>query len=223
MEALKFDEVWEDIYSRGEQLNQYPFDSVVSFLMRHSSGQDRKRIRVLELGCGAGNNLWAAAREGFQVIGIDASHAAISFAQKRFENEKLNGTFHVANFVDLPIEDGAVDVVIDRAALNQVPHSVAKLAIREAKRVLSANGIIYSEIYSNETRLQGSRVDGCYEHVVGGLLSGIGQVATYSRGEIEKLFSPEFDLVSMRHRLEEEVVAAGEMLATWMVQGRKND
>lgn len=222
MEGLEFDEVWEDIYTRGEQLNQYPFDSVVSFLMRQCSGKERRQIRVLELGCGAGNNLWAAAREGFKVVGIDASRAAISYAQKRFQEEKLSGAFYVANFVDLPIEDGTVDIVIDRAALNQVPHSVAKHAIREAQRVLLPGGVIYSEIYSDESRLKGTRVDGCYEQVASGLLSGIGQVATYSKDEIEKLFSPEFEIFSMRHRLEEEVVNTSEALATWLIQGRKN-
>ena len=37
--------------------------------------------RILEVGCGMGNNLWFAAREGCRVSGLDAVESAIRFAR----------------------------------------------------------------------------------------------------------------------------------------------
>ena len=78
--------VGKNIYSHGQQLNRYPFDSVVSFVYgfcpKQKSPEDTD---VVEIGCGAGNNLWFAAREGFSVSGVDASPSAIHFAKTFFE------------------------------------------------------------------------------------------------------------------------------------------
>src|SRR5512136_2850072 len=95
-----FDRIWEDdIYSKGQQLNRYPFDIAVSFIYRnYPRHKSRHDVRILEVGCGAGNNLWFAAREGFLVAGIDASESAIAYARKRFAEEGLKGTLLVAEF-----------------------------------------------------------------------------------------------------------------------------
>jgi len=101
MTNINPDPIWEsEIYSQGHHLNRYPFDAVVSFLFRYRPrDKPREQTDVLEIGCGAGNNLWFAAREGFRVAGIDGSESAISFAQKRFESEKLSGDLRVGNFL----------------------------------------------------------------------------------------------------------------------------
>ena len=74
-----FDAIWERLYQAGgRHRNRYPFDSVVQFVFRHRPKDvPVNEVRILEVGCGAGNNLWFAALEGFQVTGIDASETAI--------------------------------------------------------------------------------------------------------------------------------------------------
>ncbi len=83
--------IWEKkIYGQGQHLNRYPFENVVTFICRnYPRDKERKEINVLEVGCGSGNNLWFAAREGFSVTGIDDSKSAINYAKERFKNENL--------------------------------------------------------------------------------------------------------------------------------------
>src|SRR6266536_3320200 len=115
------DPAWErDIYGAGRQLNRYPFDAVVSFVFANAPAKPRSETKILEIGCGAGNNLWFAAREGFAVTGIDTSPSAIAYARDRFRSERLAGEFHVAPFSSLPFPDDRFDLVIDRAAVSYV-------------------------------------------------------------------------------------------------------
>lgn len=83
MSERHFDVSWEDLYSKGRMLNRYPHDRVVSIAFKYfGSVKNRANVRILDLGCGAGNNSWFFAREGFDVTGIDASETAIKFARK---------------------------------------------------------------------------------------------------------------------------------------------
>jgi 2-polyprenyl-3-methyl-5-hydroxy-6-metoxy-1,4-benzoquinol methylase len=123
--------VWEqEVYGRGRQLNRYPYHAVVSFVFRSFGNvADRSSVRLLELGCGAGNNLWFAAREGFDVAGIDGSVTAIGFAKERFAQDELRGDLRVGCFSALPWEDDSFDAVIDRGALTCVRRSVIENAL----------------------------------------------------------------------------------------------
>ena len=82
-------EIWEDIFQNNEW-GKYPSLAVVRFVARNFyKVPNRKDIRILELGCGTGANLWYCAREGFSVIGLDGSKTAINRMIDRFEKENL--------------------------------------------------------------------------------------------------------------------------------------
>ena len=58
---------WEDqIYSKGLQLNRYPFDSVVSTVLRAKPSLPVP-LTALDLGSGTGNHLKFFAENGFDV------------------------------------------------------------------------------------------------------------------------------------------------------------
>ena len=91
---------------------KYPWDAVVSFVFRHARHIEKanKDIHILEVGCGTGSNVWFAAREGFNVAGIDGSSIAISMLQQRFASEGLQGNFKVALFEKIPFSDNVFDM-----------------------------------------------------------------------------------------------------------------
>jgi len=63
--------------------------------------------RVLEVGCGSGVFLRAAADRGAEVTGVDASEALIELARERVPEADLR----VADMQFLPFEDDSFDVV----------------------------------------------------------------------------------------------------------------
>ena len=77
-------QTWQDIYSAGEQLNKYPYDFIVSSFYRYRSENNNDTpIKVLDLGCGAGNHALFCAENGAEVLAVDYSRAALDVVMQR--------------------------------------------------------------------------------------------------------------------------------------------
>lgn len=218
--------IWESIYSEGRSLNRYPFDSVVQFIYRnYSRAKPRAETKILEIGCGAGNNLWFAAREGFTVYGIDSSPSAIEYAQKRFADEGLRGDFRVADFITLPFEDVTFDFVLDRAALTYSTTSDAVGTIAEMRRVLLPGGKFFFNPYSDHhSSLVSGKPgpDGLTVDISGGTLTGIVPVRFFGKREILGMFGAGWKVVSLRHmELTEELETLYNNHAEWILIAEK--
>lgn len=196
--------IWEnDIYSQGKHLNLYPYDSVVSFVFRHAPrDRERKEVKILEIGCGAGNNLWFAAREGFSVSGVDGSASAIEFAKRRFRGEKLEADLRVGDFTRLPFGDAGFDMVIERGSLVCVGFSAARRAVQEVYRVLKPGGFFFSNPYSNRDSSAHSGQDmgdGLHHRISEGLLTGVGPLCFYEARDVLGLFAAGWNFKSVQH------------------------
>jgi len=193
MSTQTFDPIWNELYGCGEGLNKYPWDAVVSFVFRnYPRNKAREEVRILEIGCGTASNLWFAAREGFQVAGVDGSISAIEFARKRFADEGLVADLRVADFTSLPFADETFDLVIDRAALSCCGLSAAKAAVSEVRRILVPRGRFFCNPYSDThgSRVSGRPVsDGLTIEISNGTLAGVGQLCFYDQAQLEQLFS----------------------------------
>jgi arsenite methyltransferase len=107
-----------------------------------SAADIRPGMVVLDLGSGAGNDVFIAAKEvgetGF-VYGVDMTDSMI---KKANENKaKLgfrNVEFRLGEIENLPIDTGSVDVVISNCVLNLVPDKAKAFA--EIHRVLKPGG-----------------------------------------------------------------------------------
>ncbi len=218
---------WEDeVYGRGRHLNRYPHHAVVGFMMRHyGMRSERGEVRVCELGCGTGNNLWFAAREGFTVFGIDGAATAIEYARRRFAREHLNGEFAVGDFARLPWTSASMDVVLDRGALAHAPLHTIEAALAEAQRVLKPGGRMLSvNLYAPEHagRSFGQHLgENTYGRFSGGYFAGVGHVHFAPRDEVEALFSRRFAVRRLVHTLERDVVSGEIVDAFWRVECEK--
>jgi len=222
------DPVWENaIYSRGRQFNRYPYDCVVSFVYRHApKDKPSGEVRILEVGCGAGNNLAFAAREGFSVAGIDASPSAIAQARQRFDEENLHGDLRVGDFSTLPFDDGSFDLAIDRAAITCVGRSAAYAAVAEVHRVLRPGGCFLFNPYSaahSSARFGRHGDDGLVDNITGGTLQGVGHICFYSRDDVHELFSRGWSLVSIEHlRIDQMLGSAAGSHCEWRVVAQRD-
>lgn len=225
MERPSVKEEWDAIYRSGKQVNRYPFDSVVAFVFRYSpKDRERRDVKILEVGCGCGNNLWFAAREGFDVYGFDGSPTAIDLARQRFDGEGLRGAFAVAEFTRMPYKDGVFDMVIDRGALCCVSFDDCVKAINEIRRVLSPGGLFFFTPYSDRhTSSLGDNPSEEYFEPVRGTLVDNGKISFFSRSRVCSLMK-NFKILSMLHTEEESVLDGGaDRLAYWTVIGKKNE
>jgi ubiquinone/menaquinone biosynthesis C-methylase UbiE len=218
--------VWEAIYEEGRSLNRYPFDQVVSFLYRnYSRSKTRAETKILEIGCGAGNNLWFAAREGFTVTGVDSSPSAIEYAQKRFNQDGLKGDLRVADFLNLPFDTGTFDFVIDRASLTCSTFESAQKTVAEIQRVLIPNGMFFFNPYSDHDTSYVSgkpSSDGRTVDIREGTKVGVGAIYFYSKRDIFRLFSEGWKLISLRHlELMEELEPFYSCHAEWIAIAEK--
>jgi SAM-dependent methyltransferase len=217
-----FDPVWEEIYSEGRQLNRYPYSNVVSFLYRYRR-RDGQPSSVVEVGFGGGNNLWFAAREGFQVSGVEGSPSAVRFAKERFAAEGLGGDLRQGDFTQLPFPAETFDLAIDRAALSQTGRTSCAQAVAEIYRVLKPGGTFYSELYSDRGTSRGQPgPDGTLVDIEGPY-PGVGQMRFCSRRDIADLFA-QFRIESLIHVEEAELGQPPfEVGAYWCTIARKPD
>jgi len=98
--------------------------------------------RVLDLGSGAGFDVFLAARQvgpsGF-VIGVDMTPEMVERARANAAKVGLaHVDFRLGDIEQLPVDDGAVDVIISNCVINLAPNKEA--VFREAYRVLAPGG-----------------------------------------------------------------------------------
>lgn len=211
MNNSKFGKHWESIYSHGDQCNRYPYDSVVTFVHRY---RDRtlapENTCILEVGCGAGNNLWFAAREGFDVYGIDGSPSAIKYAKDRFAEEKLKGEFQIGDFTDLPYPDEMVDLVIDRAAVTCVNFQGAVEATNEIHRVLKPKGKYFTFVFDTDHTSytpNDSDADGYISEIKNGTMVTVQASCYYDENRLKNLLpASKWKILSQRKVIDTDIV-----------------
>lgn len=105
---------------------------------------------VLDLGCGRGAVLLAAAKRlpRGRAIGVDLWHAdqtdnspQATLANATLENVADRIEAHTADMTALPLADDSVDVIVSNLAIHNIPtHAGRRRALAEAVRVLRPGG-----------------------------------------------------------------------------------
>lgn len=222
---MSIDRRWEeDIYARGRQINRYPFDPVVAFVLSRFGGvPDRSRVRFLEIGCGAGNNVWFLANEGFAVTGVDGSSSALEHAWTRLGDLAGTVELRVGDITRLDLTDGSHDGAIDRGALTHNRREDARRGLFEVARVLKPGGLLFSQMFSSADsgRRHGhAHGDGSYDHFTGGYFEGLPLTLFLDSADVDELFTEEFVIESKVHAAQTEELD-GTVTATWNVICRR--
>lgn len=102
----------------------------------------RRGQRVLEVGCGAGDDVRTIARRvgpDGHVLGIDASAPVVAEAERRSDGRSLPVTFRVGDALALDLPDRSIDRCRMERVLMHVEGDPAT-AVRELARVLTPGG-----------------------------------------------------------------------------------
>lgn len=100
---------------------------------------------VLDLGCGAGFDVFLAAKKtgnGGKVIGIDITEEMIDKAKKNAKKYNYaNVEFILGDIENLPLENNTIDIVISNCVINLAPDKLKVFA--ETCRVLKSGGKMF--------------------------------------------------------------------------------
>ena len=112
--------------------------------------QPQSGERVLDVGCGTGIAAAAAVATGAAVTGLDGAPGMVAIARRQVPGVD----FRVGDFMALPFDDAAFDVVISSHALLFADDRVA--ALREWRRVCRAGGRLSLSVPGPEERTPGT-------------------------------------------------------------------
>jgi len=141
-----FDRQYKDRGIGAQRL--YPNEQLVAFIGQRFLSLpivERSNIKVLEVGCGSGANLWMLAKEGFDVHGVDSSETGIKVARQHLR-EKWGVTAELApaRFDNLPYRAETFDVIVDVVSLQHLNLEETQAAFSEIMRVLKPGGLFFS-------------------------------------------------------------------------------
>ena len=164
----------------------------------------RSEVKILEIGCGTGANLWFLSREGFQTYGIDGSKTAIEKATLRAIEEDLEFDLTVGDITRLSnfYESGFFDAVIDVECLCCNDESSSKKILESVATVLKPDGLFYSRTFG-ESMFTGASLPLSeqrkleFKSIVSGPLQGLGFVRLSSRQSIQRLYGGCFEIKSI--------------------------
>ncbi|MBF0361480.1 MAG: class I SAM-dependent methyltransferase [Oligoflexia bacterium] len=132
----------------------YPNEEFLRFLGRNFFKIPfgyRKNIKLLEVGCGSGANLWAAAREGFDCYGIDFSKNSIELCTQMLNKWNTSANLYVGDMKDLPYNENYFDIIVDIFSSYCLSSQDFISFLTSVKKVLKPKGMFFSYHPSTES------------------------------------------------------------------------
>ena len=102
-----------------------------------------QKAKILDLGCGAGKDVFLFGKSGYEAVGIDGSKGMVGQARKRFPKK----TFIVMDARDLKFPDEAFDAVWSWSTLTHLNKTDKAGALREVYRVLKEGGLFTQMVW----------------------------------------------------------------------------
>lgn len=96
------------------------------------------RARVLDLGCGGGQDAKHLRESGYRVIGLDRTTAFLLFARERTSDLPLI----LADMRRLPLREQNMDGIWAAASLIHLPKAALRTVLGDLRRLMRAHGIL---------------------------------------------------------------------------------
>ena len=125
----------------------YPNESLISFLGANFfrlKQAEKSKLKILEVGCGSGANLWMVAKEGFATFGIDLSASGIGLCKKMLAHWGVTANLQVGTIAKLPYQNNFFDVIFDVVSIQHLTFKQHRFAYEQIFRCLKKGGLFFS-------------------------------------------------------------------------------
>jgi len=202
---LTNEQIWEERYKSKRNIPNWPFDLIVSLVFRFfGKTDDRKNIKVLDYGCGGGNNFWFLIKEGFDGYACDISKEALNITKNKLASEGLLVTedrySQILN-TNLPYPDNYFSCIIDRESLCQSNWEDIKKIVNEFNRILKPGGYYIGINFTclhPDTKYGRYIGSGDWTDFESGLFKSQGQRHLFNTGDIYESFR-NFEILEFAH------------------------
>jgi SAM-dependent methyltransferase len=116
--------------------------------------------RVLDVGCGSGENVLLAAEQGAQAVGIDISPTAINRAVEKSSERQIGAGFEVGDALRLDRLNEMFDVVIDSGMFQTFDADERSLYASSLANVVVPGGVLYVTCVSDREPGEAGRDSG---------------------------------------------------------------
>jgi len=104
--------------------------------------------RVLDVGCGTGENVLYLVKNGYEVVGVDVASAAIDKAKKRASIRSIRGLFLVHDALRLETIGLKFDTIIDSGLFHVFSDDARKKFVKSISSVLRIGGTYFMLCFS---------------------------------------------------------------------------
>lgn len=122
-----------------------PQGAIVELQAEGSFGTE---ARVLDLGCGTGENALYLAERGSKVVGVDGARAAIASAQRKAAARKISVEFLVHDALSVSALAATFDVVLDSGFFHTLTDDGRKIYKEELANVMAPGASLFLLCFS---------------------------------------------------------------------------
>jgi ubiquinone/menaquinone biosynthesis C-methylase UbiE len=147
-EKFSSKKIWESNWGGGDVVS-VPYTEIFSTILQNYDADSLKGKKLLEIGCGSGNNLlFAGLHLGLEVYGLDFSKSAVNYTKNLLNQFGVSHSVEVADASSLEYPECTFDIIIDRAAIQHNQWEKCNAIVSEVKRVLKKQGLFVLNVTS---------------------------------------------------------------------------
>jgi SAM-dependent methyltransferase len=132
---------WEDEYGKSIWKGHYSLELLDPAV---------KKGLLLDAGCGSGKYSMPLRMRGFDVVGIDVSFNALHMLKVSSKAREIDIDILAANVFQLPFKTGSYDLIWCYGVLQHILSKERECAIREFRRILRKEGILFIEVFGKD-------------------------------------------------------------------------
>lgn len=215
---MSFSNQWNYLYSNNTNISIWPWSDLISLYFNYFNKKNKKKIRILELGCGAGANIPFFLNKKFDYYGLDGSNYIIKKLKKRYPKIKRN--LVCADFTKQIPFNLKFDLIIDRASITCNNQVSIKNTINFIYNKLNKKGMFigidwYSTLTTDFKKGEFDKDKYTKKNMKNSIFKGAGSFHFCNEKLIKNYFK-NFKVKNLEHKLIEYKINK-KKLATWTI------